>query len=270
MPLKLGRCQSRPARGRTDGPLRCPQRAGETTPQLPASVIVVVSLGNRVLFERLKCALEFADHQLEPLADCGIDHCRSAFCGGNLGKEHVDVRHGFHKCGALAPRNRSTNQKAPIATKERTKIPPHARKVGAKLVVITSSAPRLSASPKGSHRQRSDRTKFAPPAPNVVVNFAHNARNIVAVAIGTFPRRAHADVAFLLAGQDHRHRLGMDRFNDCIRRCRQKAVDQMRPGDRLRLGTGSLVCVLVARVRAGRGVARTAPACYIANIIPNW
>jgi hypothetical protein len=80
--------------------------------QLPASVFIVVSLGNRVLFDRIKCALEFADHQFEPLADCGIDHRRSAFCAGNLGKEHVDVRHGFHKCGALAPRNRSTNQKA--------------------------------------------------------------------------------------------------------------------------------------------------------------
>jgi hypothetical protein len=48
-----------------------------------------------------------------------------------LGKEHVDARHGFHKCGALAPRNRSTNQNAQIATKERAKIPPHARKVDA-------------------------------------------------------------------------------------------------------------------------------------------
>jgi hypothetical protein len=43
-----------------------------------------------------------------------------------------------------------------------------------------------SQQPKGSHRQCGDRTKCAPPAPNVVVNFAHNARNIVAGAIGTF------------------------------------------------------------------------------------
>jgi hypothetical protein len=106
--------------------------------QSPASVFVAVSLGNRVLFDRSKSALEFGDHQLEPLADCSIDHRGSAFCAGNLGKEHVDVRHGFHKCGALGPRSRS-NQKAPIATKERAKIPPHARKVDAKLVVITSS-----------------------------------------------------------------------------------------------------------------------------------
>jgi hypothetical protein len=48
-----------------------------------------------------------------------------------LGEAHVDVRHGFHKCGALAPRNRSTYQNAQIATKERAKIPPHARKVAA-------------------------------------------------------------------------------------------------------------------------------------------
>jgi hypothetical protein len=65
-----------------------------------------LSLGNRVLFDRSKSALEFGDHQLEPLADCGIDHRGSAFCAGNLGKVHVDVRHGFQKCGALAPRNR--------------------------------------------------------------------------------------------------------------------------------------------------------------------
>jgi len=100
--------------------------------QSPASVFVAVSLGNRVLFDRIKFAMEFGDHQLEPLAHCGIDHRGGeAVCAGNLEKEHVDVRHGFHKCGALAPRNRSTNQNAQIATKERTKIPPHARKVDA-------------------------------------------------------------------------------------------------------------------------------------------
>ena len=100
--------------------------------QSPASVFVAVSLANRVLFDRIKFAMEFGDHQLEPLAHCGIDHRGGeAVCAGNLGKEHVDVRHGFHKCGALAPRNRSTNQNAQIATKERTKIPPHARKVDA-------------------------------------------------------------------------------------------------------------------------------------------
>jgi hypothetical protein len=43
------------------------------------------SLGNRVLFDRIKFALEFDDHQLEPLAHCGIDHHGGeAFCAGNL------------------------------------------------------------------------------------------------------------------------------------------------------------------------------------------
>ena len=108
--------------------------------QLPASVFVVVSLANRVLFDRIKFAMEFGNHQLEPFAHCGIDHRGGkALYAGNLGEAHVDVRHGFHKCGALAPRNRSTYQNAQIATKERAKIPPHARKVDAKLVVITSS-----------------------------------------------------------------------------------------------------------------------------------
>jgi hypothetical protein len=79
-----------------------------------------------VLFDRSKSALEFGDHQLEPLADSGIDHRGSAFCAGNLRKEHVNVRHGFHTFK--------------------------------------------------NHI-------FAPPAPNVVVNFAHNARNIVAADI---------------------------------------------------------------------------------------
>ena len=100
--------------------------------QSPASVFVAVSLANRVLYDRIKFAMEFGDHQLEPLAHRGIDHRGGkAFCVGNLGKEHVDVRHGFYKCGALAPRNRSTCQNAQIATKERTKIPPHASKVDA-------------------------------------------------------------------------------------------------------------------------------------------
>jgi hypothetical protein len=51
----------------------------------------------------------------------------------------ASVFHGFHKCGALAPRSRSINQNAQIAAKERAKIPPHARKVDVKLVVMTSS-----------------------------------------------------------------------------------------------------------------------------------
>jgi len=36
---------------------------------------------------------------------------------------------------------------------------------------------------------------------------------------------------------DHRHRLWVDRFNDRVRRHRQEAVNQVRTGDRLRLGT---------------------------------
>jgi Phage integrase family len=49
------------------------------------------------------------------------------------------------------------------------------------------------------------------------------------------PRRAHPDLAFLVGRQDHRHRLGMDRLDDRVRRGRQKAVDEVRAGDRLRL-----------------------------------
>jgi hypothetical protein len=37
--------------------------------------------------------------------------------------------------------------------------------------------------------------------------------------------------------QDHRHRLRVDRRDHRIRRRRQEAVDEMRPGDRLGLGT---------------------------------
>ena len=37
--------------------------------------------------------------------------------------------------------------------------------------------------------------------------------------------------------QDHRHRLRVDRRDHRIRRRRQEAVDEMRPGERLGLGT---------------------------------
>lgn len=104
------------------------------------SVFLGAPLGNRTLFDRIKLALEFRDHQLEPLAQRGINHRGArAFGAGVFGKAYINVRHDFHTCGALAPRNRSANQNAQIATKERTKIPPHARKVDAKLVVMTSS-----------------------------------------------------------------------------------------------------------------------------------
>jgi hypothetical protein len=114
-----------------------------------ASVFLGAPLGKRTLFDRIKFALKFRDHRLEPLAQRGIDHrSGQAFGAGDFGKEHIDVRHDFHKCGALAPRNRSANQNAQIATKERTKIPPHARKVDAKPVVMTSSESRLSFEPR--------------------------------------------------------------------------------------------------------------------------
>jgi hypothetical protein len=70
----------------------------------PPSVFVAVSLGNRVLFDRIKFALEFADHQLEPLARCSVDHRGGeAFCAGNLGKEHVDVRHASQVWSTRSP-----------------------------------------------------------------------------------------------------------------------------------------------------------------------
>jgi hypothetical protein len=110
-----------------------------------ALVLLGAPLGNRTLFDRIKLALKFRDHQLEPLAQRGIDHrSAQAFGAGDFGKAYINVRHDFHTCGALAPRHRSANQNAQIATKERTKIPPHARKVDAKPVVMTPSESRLS------------------------------------------------------------------------------------------------------------------------------
>ena len=46
------------------------------------------------------------------------------------------------------------------------------------------------------------------------------------------PRRTHPDVALLICRQDHRHRLGMDRLDDRVRRCGEETVDK----NRLRLG----------------------------------
>jgi hypothetical protein len=48
--------------------------------------------------------------------------------------------------------------------------------------------------------------------------------------------RAHPDVAFFRRRQDHWHCLWVDRFNDRVRSRGQEAIDQMRAGDRLRLG----------------------------------
>lgn len=44
----------------------------------------------------------------------------------------------------------------------------------------------------------------------------------------------HPDVAFLVRGQDHRHRFGVDRLDDGVRRRRQEALDVVRSGYRLR------------------------------------
>jgi hypothetical protein len=49
--------------------------------------------------------------------------------------------------------------------------------------------------------------------------------------------RAHPNVPLFIGRQDHRHGLGVDRHYDGVRRRRQEAVDEMRPGDRLGLGT---------------------------------
>ena len=54
------------------------------------------------------------------------------------------------------------------------------------------------------------------------------------------PGRAHPDIPFLLGREDHRRRLRMNRRNNHVRRGREKAVDQVRAGDRLRLGAAVL------------------------------
>jgi len=50
------------------------------------------------------------------------------------------------------------------------------------------------------------------------------------------PWRAHPHVVLLGRGQDHRHRLRMDWRDDCVRRRRQEAVDEVSAGDWLGLG----------------------------------
>jgi len=54
---------------------------------------------------------------------------------------------------------------------------------------------------------------------------------------GLIPWRPQPVVALLVGRQDHRHGLRMDRRDHRIRRRRQEAVNEMRPGDRLGLGT---------------------------------
>jgi len=49
------------------------------------------------------------------------------------------------------------------------------------------------------------------------------------------PGRAHPYVTLFIVGQDHRHRLGMDRLDNRIRCRGQKSVDQVRAEDRLGL-----------------------------------
>lgn len=104
------------------------------------SVFLGAPLGNRTLFDVSSSRWNFATINSNRLRSAvSIIAVPRAFGAGVFGKAYINVRHDFHTCGALAPRNRSANQNAQIATKERTKIPPHARKVDAKLVVMTSS-----------------------------------------------------------------------------------------------------------------------------------
>jgi hypothetical protein len=55
-------------------------------------------------------------------------------------------------------------------------------------------------------------------------------------ALCLIPRRVHPHVAFFRRRQDHWHCLWVDRLNDRVRRRGQEAVDQVRAGERLRLG----------------------------------
>jgi hypothetical protein len=50
------------------------------------------------------------------------------------------------------------------------------------------------------------------------------------------PWCAQPDIAFVISRQDSRHGLGADCRDDCVRLGRQKAIDEMRTGDRVRLG----------------------------------
>jgi hypothetical protein len=72
------------------------------------------------------------------LLDCNLKRLRSGQPASNLLRHAARNVAGLHTWGALAPRNRSTNQKAQIVTNERRNIAPHARKV-AELVSMTSS-----------------------------------------------------------------------------------------------------------------------------------
>jgi hypothetical protein len=49
------------------------------------------------------------------------------------------------------------------------------------------------------------------------------------------PGRADPDVTLFFVRQDHRHRFGMNRCDDRVRSGSEKAVDEMRTGDRFRL-----------------------------------
>jgi len=55
------------------------------------------------------------------------------------------------------------------------------------------------------------------------------------------PRCPHPNIALFICRQEHRHRLVVDRRDDRVRRCRQEAVNLMRPWDRLRLGAAITV-----------------------------
>jgi hypothetical protein len=64
------------------------------------------------------------------------------------------------------------------------------------------------------------------------------------------PRRAHPDVAFLIGRKDDRHRLGMYRLDDRVRRRRQETVDEVRAGDRLGLGAAVSAPALTPAVKS--------------------
>jgi hypothetical protein len=91
-----------------------PMGSGLPLPELEDNPIAEVTSSAAMKIVVARNALKKDD----PAADFVTDAYATggAFCAGNSGKEHVDVRHGFQKCGALSPRSRSTNQKTPIAT----------------------------------------------------------------------------------------------------------------------------------------------------------
>ena len=66
------------------------------------------------------------------------------------------------------------------------------------------------------------------------------------------PRRAYSDIALLIVRQDHRHRLRMDRLDDCVRRCGQEAIDEMRSD--IRASTSYPAVIFTGERKASRAV----------------